>query len=788
MGDLVAGIQTGIELQDNFTSVIYGIMESVQAACSQMENLQGVMNSSVDSSAWESLESEINQTTATAEAMNSTVDNTEEIINQNTQSQEEFNQQLQNATQHTNGLQGSLKKVGAAIFGMAAIKKTVGFIDECTEAFDTQQRAERQLMTVLVNTLDADYVTKFALDVDATQAEDSIASIENGTDMEISASVKKEALLAEFDAITQKAAEIQSKGIYGDEIMIAGAAELSTYFTDTGAVEKMMDTLSNYAAGMSGGVELDDKAMVDYATGLGKVMTGSYDAMTKKGFEFTDAQKAIIEGTAEEQQIVATLGEEYLNMSSDMQAAAAISQVIDESWAGMYENMSNTPQGAIIQMKNTWGDIKEKIGEQLCPAVLKFVNTITSNWPTINKIVDGFTKTLTFVMGILGWLVDGAFNLAEVIINNWSMIEPIVAGIVIGLGLYTAALIAHNVIQGISNISKTIATVQEYNHAKAILANSAAYSKSTIKTAEATVAQASFNTTLLASPVTWFAIMLLVIVAVLFAVCNWIAKTTDGAITGFGIITGGVWIVLQFFKNLGLTVANIALGIGMALNACAQNLMTAFHNAICHVQAWFWDLLATALEVIEGIAKKLNKLPFVDIDYSGISDAADDYAAKAAEATGNMESYLNIKDEFKKGMETFDTFQEGWMLDAFTEGADWGNDISDKVASVFKDEDKKDNGIGDIESMLEGIPDGVEDIADSTDDIADSLSISEENLKYMRDMAEREATNRFTTAEIKIEQTNHNKISSDMDIDGVVSGLTDAVNEAVDIIAEGVHK
>ncbi|WP_310605082.1 hypothetical protein [Anaerosporobacter sp.] len=695
---------------------------------------------------------------------------------------------MQNATQHTNGLQGSLKKVGAAIFGMAAIKKTVGFINECTEAFDTQQRAERQLMTVLTNTLDADYVTKFALDVDATQAEDSIASIENTADMEIPASVKKEALLAEFDAITAKASEIQSKGIYGDEIMIAGAAELSTYFTDTGAVEKMMDTLSHYAAGMSGGVELDDKAMVDYATGLGKVMTGSYDAMTKKGFAFTDAQKAIIEGTAEEQQIVATLGEEYLNMSSDMQAAAAISQVIDESWSGMYENMSNTPQGAIIQMKNTWGDMQEMIGERLYPAILKFVQAVTNNWPTISTVVGGFTKILMVVMDILGWLVEAAFSFGQSIVDNWSMIEPIVAGIAIGLGLYTAALIAHNVIQGISNITKMIATVQEYNHAKAILANSAAYSKSTIKTAEATVAQASFNTTLLASPVTWFAIMLLAIVVALFAVCNWIAKTSDGAITGFGIMTGGVWVVIQFFKNLALTVANVALGIGMALNACGQNLETAFHNAICHVQSWFWDLLATALEVIEGIAKKLNKLPFVDIDYSGISDAADDYAAKSAEAAGNVSDYLNIKDEFKKGMETFETFQEGWMLDAFTEGADWGNGIADKVSSVFKDSDK-DNGISDIESMLEGIPDGIEDIADSTDNIADSLTISEENLKYMRDMAEQEAINRFTTAEVHVDMSGmQNKISSDMDIDGVVSGLTDAVNEAVDIIAEGVHK
>ena len=71
--------------------------------------------------------------------------------------------------------------------------------------------------------------------------------------------------------------------------------------------------------------------------------------------------------------------------------------------------------------------------------------------------------------------------------------------------------------------------------------------------------------------------------------------------------------------------------------------------------------------------------------------------------------------------------------------------------------------------------------------IVDKMDISEEDLKYLRDIAEQEAINRYTTAEIKIEQTNNNNISSDMDLDGVVSGLTDAVNEAVEIITEGVH-
>ena len=69
----------------------------------------------------------------------------------------------------------------------------------------------------------------------------------------------------------------------------------------------------------------------------------------------------------------------------------------------------------------------------------------------------------------------------------------------------------------------------------------------------------------------------------------------------------------------------------------------------------------------------------------------------------------------------------------------------------------------------------------------DKLSKSEEDLKYLRDIAARDAINRFTTAEIKIEQHNNNNINSDMDLDGVVDYLVTTTAEAVNSVAEGVH-
>lgn len=623
------------------------------------------------------------------------------------------------------------------------------------------------------------------VEADTTDAIEEINAIQsNVDDVVITVDARTDALQAEFDAITAKAAEIQSNGIYGDEAMIAGAAELSTYFTDPEAITMMMDTLADYAMGMSGGGELDATAMTDYATNLGKIMSGAYDAMTKKGFEFTEAQEAIIEGVATEEQIVAALGEEYLDMSADMQAAAAITQVIDESWAGLYETMSNTPEGQIIQLKNSWGDLKEVIGSQLYPAVLNFLNVFTDNWDMIEGFVTGFAEGLYTIIEILTMLIEYAFQFADFVSTNWSVIAPIVYAIVAALAAYAAISAIVAVVNGVMAASEAV------HAAASMMAAGATFAE--------TVAQEGLNAALAACPLTWIILLLIALIAVIFAVCQKIAEMTGAASSGFGIICGGVNVVIQFFKNLGLTVANIALGIGNAIAALGSNIMTAFHNAICSVQAWWYDLLSTCLSVIESICAALNKLPFVEFDYSGITSAADDYAAKAAEAAGNKEEYTSVADAFNEGFSTFDTFQDGWVSDAFNAGASWGDGVADAVSNFslsdalgLSDFGSTDYSVSasDYSAALNnsGIGSDLDDIAGSTSSISDALDITEEDLKYLRDIAEQEAINRFTTAEITIEQTNNNTVQGDMDLDGVVTGLTDAVNEAVDIITEGVH-
>lgn len=783
----MSGIRTGIQLNDQFTSVMYGILNCVSMANSQMADLSSAMNQNIDTSGWEAIQSEISQATMLMDELEASLDNTVQPISRNTEAQERFNRKVQEGVQEANQLNNTISKVGGAILVGTAVKKSVSWIEECTEAFDTQRDAELQLLTVLSNTLDADYVSSFVMETEVTadtsEAVAEINDIQNQVDdVTVMATANTKALTAAFDTITAKASEIQSRGIYGDEVMIAGAAEFSTYFSDTEAIEMMMDTLADYAMGMSGGGEIDSNAMVNYATGLGKVMTGSYEAMTKKGFEFTEAQKAIIEGTATQEQIIAAIGDEYLNASQDVQAAAAINTVIAESWDGLYESMSNTPQGQIAQMTNAWGDMKEVVGGQLYPYVLRFVKVITGNWPTLQTVISNITWGLQIILGILSWMLEGAIDFAQAVSDNWSWISPIIYGIAAALAVYYGWQLAVNAIELLSKGIKIALCVASYAHAAATGAEASA-------TAAATAAQYGLNTAMYACPIVWIIILFIALIVVIFVACNAIAKMTGIANSGFGVMTGGVNVVIQAFKYLGTGIADVLLGIGNAIAALASNMMTAFHNAICSVQSWFYDLLATALYVIEGICVSLNKLPFVEFDYSGISNAADDYAAKAAEAAGNKGQYKSISDAFNEGFSTFDTFHAGWASEAFAAGAAWGDGMADKISNFSLTDLFAVDPLPSMEDYFGDMARDIGDIAGDTGNISDSLDITSEDLKYLRDIAEQDTINRFTTAEIKVDMSGmQNTVNSGDDIDGFMTKLTDSVNEAVDNMTEGVHE
>lgn len=436
-------------------------------------------------------------------------------------------------------------------------------------------------------------------------------------------------------------------------------------------------------------------------------------------------------------------------------------------------------------MPMTWGQIATKMQNTALAAfdpVLTRLNQVANSAQfntVINGAINGLAMLATVATGVLDLLINGA----SFVVENWSWISPIVYGLV-------AAFIAYNIVALITNGINGIMALAEGVKAAALMMSTGA-------TFAATAAQYGLNAALLACPITWIVVLVIALVAAIYAACSAIAKFTGIANSGFGVICGGINVVVQFFVNLGLTIANIALGIWNALGACAQNIGIAFGNVIAGVQSWFYNLLSTALTVVAGICEALNKLPFVEFDYSGITNAASDYAAKAAEASGNMQDFVSVGDAFNEGMSTFETWQDGWAGDAFDAGANWGDGVaagvSDAIGGLF-DMDlgaatDYGTGMGDLGGFaLDDIAGNTGETAANTGAAADALTATTEELEYLRDIAERDAINRFTTAEVKIDMTGMtNRIEGGADLDGVISVLTDGFTEALLTAAEGVH-
>ena len=443
--------------------------------------------------------------------------------------------------------------------------------------------------------------------------------------------------------------------------------------------------------------------------------------------------------------------------------------------------MADETNAKFNSMPKTWAQIwagmKNKALSMFAPILTK-INQI-ANSTKFQQVTTALINGLAGVANVASSLLDILISVASVIVDNWSWIQPIILGIVAAMLIYNGVMLVGNTIMAVQAAVKAIHT-----------AMTTAWS---VATFTATAAQQGLNAALLACPITWIILLIIAVIAAIYAACAAVAKFTGIANSGFGVICGGIMVVIAFFKNLGLSVANIALGIWNALGACASNIGTAFHNVISNVQGWFYNLLSTALTVVAGICEALNKLPFVEFDYSGITSKASEYAAKSAEAYGNVEEYKSVADAFNEGMSTFDTFQDGWAADAFASGAAWGDGVADKVSGMFDFSALDSMGADSLDAFnlgndLDSIYGNTGDIANNTAATADALDIAEEDLAYLRDIAEREAINRFTTAEIKVEQHNENHISKDADLDGIMDAWANDFAEKLEVSEEGVHE
>lgn len=722
-------------------------IDLVRGRIQQLENNPVNIGTDVANTELEQLRGQLSQAVEEQEALNRAVDNmdvpaanaaylrlsqtvgnTERYIRDNVDEQGRFNREIQEGTQEANALLDTIKGAVAAYVSIQSIGKALDISDELTLTTSRLDMMNDNLQTTqeLVNMVYA-------------AAQDARGSFSDMADV-----------VARFgnnagDAFSSSEEVVAFADLVQKQMTIAGAGTQE-------AANAMLQLSQALGSGVLRGDELNSifeqapnliQSIADYLD----VPIGQIREMASEGELSADIVKAAIFASADE-----------INAKFEQ---------MPMTWGQVWQSMQNT---ALIAFQ----------------PVLQRLNQI-ANSDAFQTFVNGAIEAMATLANVILNIFDLVAMVGGFIADNWSVISPIIYGVIAALAVYAAYL---GIVKGM-----------EIAHAVAITAHAAAMSAKigitaalTGSTMAATAAQMGYNGALYACPIVWIVVLVIALIAALVALCNWIAQVTGAANSGIGIIVGALSVAAAFIGNLFVALINMVIDIFVVL----WNFIAAFVNFFGNVftdpvgaiARLFFDLVDTILSLLQTLAGAIDAI----------------FGSNLAGAVQGWRDDLGgwVDETFGQGEEIMAKVSgEDWHVDRFEYGEAWdagvavGDGISEAIdnfslSDIFGSTDIPDpqdytSGFEDVIASS-GMGDNLGDIAGDTGAIKDGLDITEEDLKYLRDIAEQEAVNRFTTAEINIDQSGmQNHISNGMDLDGVVSGLTDAVNEAIETMTEGVH-
>jgi len=651
----------------------------------------------------------------------------EENIRNANNEQQKFNNSIRGGNNSANGLLSIIKKVAIAAGGIAGINKVLNISDELAS---TKAR-----LNLLV---------------------DDGGSVE-ALEQKIMASAQR-SRSAYFDTASAVAKLGLNAGNAFDGNMdqvIAFMEQVNKQFVIGGATAQeqsnaMIQLTQAMAAGALRGEELN--SILDGAPGIARAIE-----------KYMGIAEGSIKTVAQEGKVTAEVVKNAMFAMADETNAKFDS--MPKTWAQI------------------WVDMKNQALSMFAPILTK-INQI-GNSTKFQKVTTGLINGLAAVANVASSALDILIAIASVFVDNWGIIQPLVLGIAAAMLLYNGYLIANNAITAISNAQKGLAAVQAYKAAVANTTLAATEKAEAMAKASATAAQYGFNAALLACPLTWILLIIIAVIAAIYMIVAAINKLTGSTISATGIICGVVAVA-------GAFVLNCAIGV---LNAIIQAIWTIFVAPFLGIVEWilnvcnggfnsFGDAVANLIGQIIGWFLNLGKVVTTIIDAIFGTDWTSGLESLQSAVTswGKNENAITLD----KNAPTIDyraTYSGAW--DA---GYDFGQGIDDKIGGMFDASGLDSMGAFDLSNTLDGIYGNTGDTATNTAATADALDIAEEDLAYLRDIAEREAINRFTTAEIKVEQHNENHISKDADLDGIMDAWANDFAEKLEVSEEGVHE
>ena len=651
----------------------------------------------------------------------------EENIRNANNEQQKFNNSIRGGNNSANGLLSTIKKIAVAAGGIAGINKVLNISDELAST-----KARLNLL------------------VDDGGSVDVL-------EQKIMASAQR-SRSAYFDTASAVAKlGLNAGNAFGGNMdqVIAFMEQVNKQFVIGGATAQeqsnaMIQLTQAMAAGALRGEELN--SILDGAPGIARAIE-----------KYMGIAEGSIKTVAQEGKVTAEVVKNAMFAMADETNAKFDS--MPKTWAQI------------------WVDMKNQALSMFAPILTK-INQI-GNSAKFQKVTTGLINGLAAVANVASSALDILIAIASVFVDNWGIIQPLVLGIAAAMLLYNGYLIANNAIPAISNAQKGLAAVQAYKAAVANTTLAATEKAEAMAKASATAAQYGFNAALLACPLTWILLIIIAVIAAIYMIVAAINKLTGSTISATGIICGVVAVA-------GAFVLNCAIGV---LNAIIQAIWTIFVAPFLGIVEWilnvcnggfnsFGDAVANLIGQIIGWFLNLGKVVTTIIDAIFGTDWTSGLESLQSAVTswGKNENAITLD----KNAPTIDyraTYSGAW--DA---GYDFGQGIDDKIGGMFDASGLDSMGAFDLSNTLDGIYGNTGDTAANTAATADALDIAEEDLAYLRDIAEREAINRFTTAEIKVEQHNENHISKDADLDGIMDAWANDFAEKLEVSEEGVHE
>ena len=869
----MASIQTGIQLNDNFTGVLSGIVNSVNLAVRAMDEMNQSMNQPVDTHMLDGAIEQIDRATMLANGYEEMLEKMNQSVPQVEQPQQPIQQTIQWQSDtmevfNSSGIERYQQEIQSTNAMLEQLSSTQDAISK--QAYDTQilsPDAQRDMTTLAVRIdnirnriqqIESNPMN-IGTDVANTELEQLRAQLSQAVQQQedLNRAVQQMDVSAANTAYRQLSQTVSTTEQYIRDNTTEQGAFNQQIRDGTVHANTLVDTIKRMATaylgvqGISKTLGISDELvqttsrldlMNDSVQSTQELVNMTYAAAQDARGSFTDMVSVVARfgnnakdafSSSAEAVAFADLVQKQMTIAgaSTAESSNAMLQLSQALGSGVlrgdelnsiFEQAPNLIQNIADYLNKPIGSIREMASEgELTADVVKAAifaasddinakfesmpvtwaqtwqsmqnTTIMAFQPVLQRLNDlansqefqTFTtnavNSLAVLAGVILDVIDLAASAGNFIADHWGTIAPIIGAVVAAYAAYCTVLTVYNTVQAISNGLEAISTARKALKAGATLAEAAA-------TTTATGAQVGLNAALLACPLTWIISIIIILIGVIIALANHFSGTGYTAQSAFGVICGVLNVVKTAIINLVIDAVNGFLGIGMAVNALGYNMMTAFHNAISSVQAEFYGMLSVALQVIDAICEALNRLPFVSFDYSGITQAADNYAAKSAEAANNKRDYKSVADAYMDGATTYDRKS---YTDAYKNGAAWGDGVSDKVKNAVNNKATNIPNTGDYSAQLANAANtaaaNAGKTADNTNKISKQLEITSEDLKYIRDIAERDVINRYTTASITVNQTNNNTINNDMDLDGVTEHLRSTVEEQMNAAAEGVH-